>query len=43
MFVNSSCVWYNKNMFNINNHMVEDMCILCSTTWYGVQNTGKRF
>ena len=27
----------------MNFHMVEDMCIPCSTIWYGVQNTGKRF
>ena len=24
-------------------HMVEDMCIHCSTIWYGVQNIGKKF
>ena len=23
--------------------MVEDMCIHCSTIWYGVQNIGKKF
>ena len=27
----------------INFHMVEDMCIHCSTIWYGVQNIGKKF
>ena len=26
-----------------NFHMVDDMCIPCSTIWYGVQNIGKRF
>ena len=23
MFANSSCVWYNKNIFNINNNLVK--------------------
>ena len=50
MFVNSVYIWYNKNMDKnmfksiiTNFHMVDDMCIPCSTIWYGVQNIGKRF
>ena len=50
MFVNSICIWYNKNMdknmFNINNNKLlygRGYVYSCSIIWYGVQNTGKRF